>query len=124
MATEKKEKIVYVVTCGPEDPDRASLPFMLANAAQVLEVEAVIALQGTGVFLGKKGCAENVNAPGGKPLSELIASFLAQGGKLVACVPCLKDRRIEESDLLEGIELTAAAKLTLEILSAQATMVY
>ena len=54
MVEEKKEKIIYVTTYGAEDPERASLPFVLANAALVMEVEAVVALQGASVFLAKK----------------------------------------------------------------------
>ena len=42
-----------------EDPERATFPLMLANAAQAMDVEAVVVLQGTGVYLAKKGYAEH-----------------------------------------------------------------
>jgi len=119
-----KEKIVYIVTHGAEDPERASLPFVLASAAQVMEVEAVVALQGTAVFLGKKGCLEHVFAAGLPPLKDLVANFLNEGGKLLVCVPCIRERKILEADLIEGAQPTAAAALTQEILSANATLVY
>ena len=54
MAEEKKEKILYIATHGGENPEKASLPFVLANAAQAMEVEAVVVLQGPAVFLAKK----------------------------------------------------------------------
>jgi predicted peroxiredoxin len=120
----EKEKIVYIVTHAGEDPERASLPFVLANAAQAMEVEAVVALQGTGVYLAKKGYFEHVFAAGLPSLQNLISNFLAEGGKLMVCVPCIRERKIDESDLIQGAMPTAAAGLTQEILSANATLVY
>ena len=49
----EKEKIVYIVTHAGEDPERATFPFMFATAAQAMEVEAVVTLQGS-VFWRKK----------------------------------------------------------------------
>ena len=124
MSEEAKEKIVYVTTCAGENPEKASLPFVLANAAQALEVEAVVVLQATGVFLAKKGYLDNVFAAGLAPLKELVQNFLNDGGRLLVCVPCIRERKIDESDLIEGAEPTAAAKLTMELLDANATLVY
>ena len=76
MAEEKKEKIVFIGTYGAEDPERASLPFVLANGALVMEVEAVVMLQGPAVFLAKKGMLEHVHSAGLAPLKELVDSFL------------------------------------------------
>ena len=55
---EEKEKIVLISTHGGEDPERAIFPLMLANAAQSMDVEAVVVLQGNRVYLAKKGYAE------------------------------------------------------------------
>jgi predicted peroxiredoxin len=120
----EKEKIIYIVTHAGEDPERASLPFVLANAAQAMEVEAVVALQGTAVYLAKKGYFEHVFAAGLPPLQNLISNFLSEGGKLLVCVPCIRERKINESDLIEGAIPVAAAGLTQEILGANATLVY
>ena len=118
------EKMVYIVTHAGEDPERATFPFMLATAAQAMEVEVVVALQGVSVFLAKKGYLEHVVAAGLPALKDLVNSYLESGGKLLICTPCVRDRNIEESDLIEGCELIAAARLNQEILSANATMVY
>ena len=124
MSEEKKEKIVYITTFAGENAEKASLPFVLANAALALEIEAVVALQGTGVYLAKKGYLDNVFAAGLPPLKDLVQSFLDDGGKLLVCVPCIRERKIDESDLIEGAQPTAAAKLTLEMLSATTTVTY
>ena len=120
----EKEKIVYISTNGPENPEKASLPFVLANAAMVMEVDALVALQGPAVFLAKKGILEHVHAAGFSPLKELVESFFEQGGKLGVCVPCIQERQIDEADLIEKAEPIAGGSLTEEIISANATLVY
>jgi len=124
MTEEKKEKIVYISTNGPENPEKASLPFVLANAAMVMEVETLVALQGAAVFLAKKGMLEHVHAAGFAPLKELVEAFFEQGGKLVVCVPCIQERKIDVSELIENAIPMAGGALTEEILSANATLVY
>ncbi len=121
---EQKEKIVYIGTYGGENPEKASLPFVLANAALAMDLEAVVALQGPSVYLAKKGYLQHVAAAGLPPLKDLVENFVAGGGRLLVCVPCIKERKINESDLIDGAQPTAAAKLTLEILSAKGTVTY
>jgi uncharacterized protein involved in oxidation of intracellular sulfur len=89
-----------------------------------MEVEAVVALQGTAVFLAKKGYLEHVFAAGLPPLKDLVQNFINEGGRLLVCVPCIRERKISEADLIEGASPTAAAALTQEILTANATLVY
>jgi predicted peroxiredoxin len=124
MKMAEAEKMVYIVTHAGEDPERATFPFMLATAAQAMEVEVVVALQGVSVFLAKKGYLEHVAAAGLPALKDLVGRYLEAGGKLLICTPCIRERNIKESDLIEGAELIAAARLNQEILSANATLVY
>lgn len=120
----EQEKIMYISTHGVEDPERASLPFVLANAALAMDVEAVVALQGASVFLAKEGMLEHVHSAGFSPLKELVDSFLELGGRLLICVPCIQERKIDEKDLIDKATPVAGATLTDEILSANATLVY
>jgi len=121
---DKKEKMVYINTNGAENPERATLPFMMAGAALAMEVEVAVVLQGTGVFLAKKGYLENVPVTGSQPLQQLVATFMEGGGRLLVCIPCLKERHMAEADLIEGAILTSGVALNEEILSADATLVY
>jgi len=118
------EKIIYINTNGAENPDKATLPFMLAGAALAMDVEAVVVLQGTGVFLAKKGYLANVPQSGSQPLQQLVTTFLEGGGRLLVCIPCLKERNLTQEDLIEEAVLTSGAALNEEILSADATLVY
>ncbi len=121
---EKKEKIVILATHGPEDPERATLPFTIANGALVLEVEVTIVLQGSGVMLAKKGCYEHVYASHMPPLKDLMKSFLEQGGHLLVCTPCMEERRITTDMLVDAAKPVKAARAVTEILEATSTICY
>ena len=84
---DEKEKIVLVATYAEEEPEKACFPFLLANAAQAMDVEAVVVLQANGVYLAQKGYAENISVPGFTPLKELMDNYVANGGKFLTLNP-------------------------------------
>ena len=49
---EKTEKIFYLLTCAAEDPEKASVPFVLGCAALAMDIGATICLQGKGSLYG------------------------------------------------------------------------
>ena len=122
---EKEEKILYVATYAAEDPEKASMPFVLACAALAMDIKVTVALQGNAVYMANRGYVDTMLAGGGfPPMKELLASFLELGGQLKVCVPCIKERNIDESELVEGAQTTAAGALNLEAIEANAVMVY
>jgi predicted peroxiredoxin len=122
--SEEKEKIFLIVTHAGEDPERATFPFVIANAAQAMDVEAMVAVQGTGVYLAQKGYADHISVPGLSPLKKLIDNFVANGGKILVCIPCLEERKISQADLIQGAEPCKAGRLIVEMTSAKSTAVY
>lgn len=118
------EKMVIIATHGPEDPERASLPFVVGNGALAMDVKVTLALQGNAVTLAMNGMNEHVFAAGLAPLKELMDNFVKQGGVLLVCTPCIKERRIGPEMLLEGAKPIAAARLVQECLEAKATLNY
>ncbi len=125
MSEQKKnEKIVYVVSHGAEDPERATIPFVHANGALAMDVEAVVILLGPAVMLARKGFANHVFAGGLPPLKKLMDDFLMQGGRLLLCTPCIQFRQIGEPELLEKAKPIAVAAFTNEVLTANAVLNY
>ena len=125
MTENQEEKILYIATCAGDDPEKAAMPFVMANAALAMDIKATVVLQGNGVYLALKGYAEKMLPAGGfPPVKELLDSFLELGGELKVCVPCIKSRNIEESELIQGYETTAAGALNIAALEAKAVMVY
>ena len=118
------KKMVIVATHAAEDPERATIPFVMANAALASDTEAIVILQTTGVMLAVKNYASHVRAEAFPPLQELMSTFQELGGKIFACVPCLKSRGISEDMLIEGVKQVAAATVVSETTSADTTLVY
>lgn len=79
------EKLVIMVTHGPDDPEMASIPFALAGAAVASDVEVVMGFQGEGCLLVKKGVAKGISAPGFTPLADLLPTIQELGAKLLVC---------------------------------------
>ena len=111
-------KIVITSTHGKDDPERAHLPFAVANAALTFENEVIVFLQGQAVNLAKKEYTEGLTFPPFPPISKLITDFLAAGGKLYLCGPCLKAHMINETDIIEGAKPAGAAFLVQEAIGA------
>jgi predicted peroxiredoxin len=118
------DKLIFVVTCAEEKPDKATIPFALGNSALAMDAEATVILQSTGVFLGKKDYARHIHAPGFPPLEQLMQLFKEEGGKIYACEPCIRARNISASDLLEGIEIVAGPTLVDAYLEAKNVVLY
>ena len=124
MAEDKKEKLVYVVTHAEEQPESATIPFVLANTTQAMDAEAVVILQMTGVYLAMKGYADHVHAAGFPPLQELLDTYISEGGKILVCSPCIQARKINPEDLIEGSVVVAGATLVDEFLDAKNVLIY
>jgi predicted peroxiredoxin len=124
MTEGHEEKITVIATHGGEDPERATLPFVVATAALAMDVKAVVILQANAVTLAVKGGCDKVAAPGFAPLKDLMASYASQGGKLLLCTPCIKARSIAPETLVENASPIAAARVVQECLDSKATLNY
>ena len=123
--TEKQEKILYMCTCGKDRAESAHNPFVLAGAALAMDIQATIVLSGDGVNIAVPGYVDTMPPGGGfPPMKELLATFLELGGTLWVCGPCIKSRDIEESDLIDGAEVTAAGTVNLEAMASDAVFVF
>lgn len=94
------------------DPDKATLGFVVANAAQGSEKQTMVFLSSDGVYCAVPEEMSKVDegAPFA-PLKDLIEKFLKAGGKIYVCTPCMKKRSIAEGDLLEGATPAGGAAL-------------
>lgn len=117
-------KMVVIATHGDEDPERATIPFVMANAALASETDVSVILQTTGVNLAVKEYTKRVRAESFPPLTELMKSLLEMGGKLMVCAPCIKSRGIMDDELIEGSKIIAAGAVLAKTTNADATLVY
>lgn len=96
-------------THGKDDPERATLPYIVANVAASADQKATVLLTIDGVWTATDGYADVIHEEGFQPLSEVMDSLLANGGEIWACGACTKPRGITEDDLVDGAKIVTAA---------------
>jgi uncharacterized protein len=96
-------------THGKEDVERASLAFVVANAALSAGQEATVLLTIEGVWVATQGYTEGLQARGFEPLADLVEKFTHNDGRLWVCSACARPRDITENDLVAGARIIGAA---------------
>jgi predicted peroxiredoxin len=81
-----------------------------------------IFLTSAAVDLVRKRAVEGLVVHPLEPLAALIKDFLARGGQLWACTPCVKARGYEQSDLIDGVVIAGSSKLHERIQAGAATL--
>jgi uncharacterized protein len=104
-------KFCVSLTCAADNPDKATVAFVVANAAVASDQETVVFLSTEGVRLAVTGAADAVAEEGFAPLTELMANFAAAGGKIYVCSPCFKKRKLDDTALVAGAVIVGGAKL-------------
>jgi uncharacterized protein len=109
-------------TNGKDNPERATLPFVIANVAATADQRAIVLLTIDGVWLATRGYADGVQKEGFPPLHELMKSFVDNGGEIWACGACTKPRGITDDQLIEGARIVTAAMVVEEMVNGAATL--
>lgn len=99
------------LSSGPEALDKATVAFVVANAALASGKEVLVFLTVEAVRLGVVGGADGLCADGFAPLSDLVATLGAGGAKILVCTPCAKVRGLVEQPLVAGGVLGGGAGL-------------
>jgi len=86
---EQVRDLVVLVTHGV-DHELSSVAFTIANGGMT---------------------ADSAHVPPLDPLADLVKDFLARGGNLWACMPCVKSRGHGPEDLIQGTVITGASKV-------------
>jgi uncharacterized protein len=104
-------KFVVNCTISKDNTDKATVSFVVANAALGSGKDVVVFLSIEGVRLSQKGYAEDIKEEGFTPLKELMDNFAKGGGKIFVCSPCFKKRKLDENNLVAGAAIVGGAKL-------------
>jgi predicted peroxiredoxin len=104
-------KLCVSITSARNDPDKATVGFVVANAAVASGQETVVFLSTEGVRLGVEGYADAIHEDGFAPLKDLVANFAKAGGTLYVCSPCFKKRQLDEAKLIDRATIVGGAKL-------------
>jgi uncharacterized protein len=111
-------------TCGNEDAERATLPFIVGNVAASADQPAIVLLTIEGVWLATKGYADSIRKEGFQPLKEIMDSFIENGGQIWACGACTKPRGITEAHLIPGARIVTAAMVVEAMVKGASTLAF
>ena len=104
-------KFCVNLTHAHDNPDKATVGFVIANAALGSGKQTMVFLSVEGVRLAQRGTADTIREEGFAPLRELMDNFAKAGGTIYVCSPCFKKRRLDENNLVAGAAIVGGAKL-------------
>ena len=106
------EKVLIVMTSGPDTPRRCATPFFFASLAAAMDYDVTMFFTIDGTLLLKKGAAETVYPKaGGKPVSAFIQDALDAGVHFTACTASTELHDLQPSDLIEQVKMVGGASM-------------
>ncbi len=115
---EATDKLVLACSYGPDDPERATVPFILAATAAMSGKQVVVVCTVDGTWMGTDRIGE-VEEEGFPPASDLRQTLVDNGGEVWVCSACASKRGITGDDTSEGCSVVGAAQIV-ELLSSGA----
>lgn len=105
------ERLLINCTYGEDDPERATVPYIVASTAAASGQDAVVVCTADGVWTGVAGRQERIAQEGMPTVTELYEQLIAAGGRVWLCSACTNLRDITEDDLAEGASIVGAAQI-------------
>ena len=96
------DKVLVVLSCGTDNPNRATRALFFAMVAKKSGKETALFLLDEGVYLAKKGLVDNLQAATGDKADDHLSYLQEFEVPIYVCTPCALSRGIEEGDLIQG----------------------
>ncbi len=123
VKSAKKQTLLYVQTSGPDTPERLYSPFILAQTARAMGLNATVYFLGKGVMVVKKGEAEKVKVGSFPNLKQVMDDAAKSGVKLMICgQSCMLFGLDPKNAFVPEGQVVGAATLNDVVLEADGTM--
>ena len=109
MAQESRE-LVVLITHGA-DHELSSVAFTIACGGLTAGLKVCAFLTSSAVDLVRRGSADLTHVAPLDPLKALMSDFMARGGTIYACTPCVKARGYTQEDFIDGVVITGASAI-------------
>ena len=113
--------LLYVQTSGVDTPGRLYSPFVLAQTAKAMGIEAKIYFLGTGITVVKKGEAEKIQLGKFPTLKEIMDQTVKAGVELLVCEQSTQLLNMQRGDFVPEAKIVGAATLNGLVLEADGT---
>lgn len=114
--------LLYVQTSGTDRPERLYSPFILAQTAKAMGIDATVYFLGTGITVLKKGNAEKIKVGSFPSLKDVMDQAVKAGVKLMVCEQSTQLINLDKGDFIPEAEIVGAATLNDLVLDADGTM--
>ncbi|MCE8424053.1 MAG: DsrE/DsrF/DrsH-like family protein [Candidatus Methanoperedens sp.] len=114
--------ILYVQTSGIDSPERLYSPFILAQTAKAMGIDATIYFLGMGITVVKKGNAEKIKIGKFPTLKEVMDQSIKAGVKIMVCEQSTQLIDLARGDFISSAQIVGAATLNDLVLEADGTM--
>ncbi len=106
------DKILILMTSGPDTPRRCATPFFFATLATAMDYEVTMFFTIDGTLLLKKGLADTVfPKEGGKSVGEFLREAIEAGVKMTACTASLELHGLKPEDLIPEVKMVGGASM-------------
>jgi predicted peroxiredoxin len=105
------DSIAIALSCGTDNPNRATRAFFFAATAKKEDKNVTVFLLDEGVYLAKEGIAQHVKAATGDSLDDHLSYLQEYDVPILVCTPCAVSRQITEADLIQGARFAKGAEL-------------
>lgn len=105
------DKVLVVISCGTDNPNRATRGLFFAMIAHKQGKDTTVFLLDEGVFLARKGMAEHVQAATGDKADDHLTYLQEFDVPVLVCTPCAVQRQITEADLIEGARMATGGEM-------------
>ena len=107
----KTTSILYLQTSGIDSPERLYSPFILAQTAKAMGIEASVFFLLKGVGVMKKGEANKIKIADFPILSDVIKKTMEMGISMYVCEQSSRLVGIEPGDYIDDVKIVGAATL-------------
>jgi predicted peroxiredoxin len=119
--SESSKELVVLMTKGI-DHELSSVAFTIANGGITSGLKVYAFLTSSAVDLVRKRGVDVTQVQPLDSLKSLIDDFLARGGTIWACPPCVKSRGYTAEDFIPGVKIVGASAMHERLLAGAATL--
>ena len=121
MTSSSSRDLVVLCTKGT-DHELSSVALTIANGGITAGLKVYLFLTSSAVDTVRKRAVDMTHVPPLDPLKKLLDDFIARGGTVWACPPCVKARGYVPEDFVEGVTIQGASAVHELIKTGAATL--
>jgi uncharacterized protein len=105
------DKVVIGQTHGSDDPEAVLIGYLLGVEALRAGKEVVMWLTKDGIYIATEGYSDGLSVTDAPSIKDLHTEYVEKGGRFFACPVCVKTRKLESADWVQGAEVKGAPSL-------------